>query len=295
MGKSKSIQEQQKQNQEFQNYLDEIQKNLKGKAKENEEKFEAEIKTFYGDEYGKLIHMGGAEKFDFRQVNEVTLDNLARVVQDTVDAIFPGSKQSEDVKEDVKKAASSIVNYKDMVVHVASSLIMAALKGLEVSTAVNYSCEYKAESLCPGLTLHILVANNSYRSSRWFSNTEIVESYIKYELIFSYQRAGAEIDVQFFNGLLSRIEKYQEALNVLVDRYTEMIVDPSASPEEVDSIEKKMNTMDTQITKARDQVNKAIAEHRQNKLMAMMKKNGLPAERMERARKALAEMGADHE
>ena len=267
MGKSKSIQNQQKQNQEFQDYLDEIQQKLKEKAKDNEAKFEEEIKEHYGAEYGSLIHIATAEKFDFRQLNEVTLDNLAKVIQGTINAISPGDGQTKDIKEDAKKEVATIVDYKAMAAAVASNLIMAALNGLTTSSEITYSCDYKAESLCPGLTLHILVANDSYKSSRWFSNTEIVESYVKYQLMFSYQRAGTEVDIQYFSNQAVTIEKYQTALNILQAHYIEMLTDPLVH-EEVVAIEKRINLMEAQITKARDAVQKIINEHKKNKVKA---------------------------
>lgn len=78
----------------------------------------------------------------------MTLENLAEAIQNTVDVIFPGSKQTKDTAEDVKKAVVTIVGYK----------AMAALNGLAVAS-------------------------------------EIIESYVKYELLFFCQRAGTEIDI----------------------------------------------------------------------------------------------------
>lgn len=282
MGKSKSIQDQQKQNQEFQNYLKEIQQSLDERAKKHGEEFLSKMKEYYGGEYSSVVRIGSAEKYDFRQLDEVTLKNLQDVIQGTVDAIFPGSKQEQSMEEKAKEAIATVADFRGMAAAVATNLIMSAMNILSTSSEVTFNYGIKSESICPGLTLHVLVANDSYKDSRWFHNTEIVESYVRYELLFSYSQVQTEMDIKYFNYQLAAIEKLEEAVNTLKGKYAEALIDPDVSDEKLESMEKRINMAEKQVDKSREEVKKAIAAHNVNRMKGMDSAPSLSGKRRER-------------
>lgn len=282
MGKSKSIAEQQRQNQEFQNYIKRIQKNLDEKAKTHGEEFLNKMKTYYGSEYDKVVRIGAAEKYDFRQMDEVTLDNLQGVIQSTVDAIFPGAKQEKSMDEKAKAAVDKVADFRGLAAAVATNLIIGAMNILATSSEITFNYSIKSESICPGLTLHVLVANDSYRNTNWFHNTEIVESYVRYELIFSYSQVQTEMDIKYFNYQLAAIEKLEEAVNILKNRYAEALTDPDVSDEKLESMEKRIDMGEQQVEKSREEVKKAIAEHNLKQMRRMNAAPSLSSKRKER-------------
>lgn len=261
MGKSKSIAELQKRNAEFQAYIADIQYKMNSKARVHEEEFLKKMKEYYGGEYGDVIQIGAAEKYDFRQLDEVTLQNLQDVIQNTVDAIFPGPKQYRGMEEKTKEAISTVADFRGMAAAVATNLIMDAMNILSTSSEITFNYSIKSESICPGLTLHVLVANDAYKSSQWFNNTEILVSYVRYELIFSNSQVRTEMDIKYFNYQLAAIEKLEESVNVLKGKYTEALIDPYVSDEKLESMEKRINMVEQQVDKSRDEVKKAIAAH----------------------------------
>lgn len=282
MGKSKSIEDQQRQNQEFQNYIKEIQQTLDEKAKKHGEEFLGKVKEYYGGEYDKVVRIGAAEKYDFRQLDEVTFKNLQDVIQSTVDAIFPGSKQEQSMEEKAKEAIATVVDFRGMAAAVATNLIMGAMNILSTSSEVTFNYGIKSESICPGLTLHVLVANDSYKDSRWFHNTEIVESYVRYELLFSYNQVQTEMDIKYFNYQLAAIEKLEESVNVLKGKYAEALADPDVSDEKLESMERRIDMAEKQVDKSREEVKKAIAAHNVNRLKGMDSALSLNGKRRER-------------
>ncbi len=282
MGKSKSIAEQQEQNQEFQDYVKEIQRNLDEKAKAHGEEFLNKVKTYYGDEYDKVVRIGAAEKYDFRQLDEVTFNNLQDVIQSTVDAIFPGSKQEQSMDEKAKKAIATVGDFRGLAASAATNLIIGAMNILATSSEITFNYSIKSESICPGLTLHVLVANDSYKDKRWFHNAEIVESYVRYELIFSYSQVQTEMDIKYFNSLLADIEKLEEAVNILKSRYAEALVDPDTSDEKLESMERRIDIGERQVDKSREEVKKAIAAHNANQMKHMSGALPLSSKRKER-------------
>lgn len=283
MGKSNSIEQQQKKNEEFQTYLSNIQKNLDDKAKKHGEEFLSKLQAYHGADYDKIIRIGAAEKYDFRQLDEVTFGNLQNVIQGTVDAIFPGSGQDKDIDEKAKEAISKVADFRGMAAAVATNLIMGAMNILATSSEITFNYSIKSESICPGLTLHILVANDSYKDSRWFHNTEIVESYVRYELVFSYSQVQTEMDIKYFNYQLAAIEKLEETVNILKGKYADALIDPDVSEEKLESMEKRIGMAEKQVSKSRDEVQKAIAAHNVNRIKRL-ESNGpvLGAKRAER-------------
>lgn len=292
MGKSKSIEEQQKENTKFQAYIDDIQQTMSKKAKMHEEEFLNKMKEYYGSEYDAVIHIGAAEKYDFRQLDEVTLKNLQDVIQGAVDAIFPGSKQDQGMDEKAKEAISTVVDFRGMAAAVATNLIMGAMNILATSSDITFNYGIKSESICPGLTLHVLVANDSYKSSQWFNNTEIVESYIRYELIFSYSQVQTEMDIKYFNYQLAAIEKLEESVNVLKGKYAEALVDPEVSDEKLESMEKRINMAEQQVDKSRDEVKKAIAAHNANQIKRVNSAPSFSNKRKERIAAYIQSVGS---
>lgn len=267
MGKSKSIEEQQKNNAKFQAYIDDIQQKMSKKAKIHEEEFIKKMKEYYGDEYDTVTHIGAAEKYDFRQLDEVTLKNLQDVIQSAVDAIFPGSKQDQKMKEEAKEAISTVEDFRGMAAAVATNLIMGAMNVLATSSDITFNYSIKSESICPGLTLHVLVANDSYKSSEWFNNTEIVESYVRYELIFSYSQVQTEMDIKYFNYQLDAIAKLEQSVSVWKGKYAEAVMDPAVSDEQLDAMAKRISMVEEQVNNSREEVKKAIDAHNANRIM----------------------------
>lgn len=299
MGKSKSIEEQQKQNQEFQNYLSDIRKSLSEKAKVHEEEFQNKVQRYYGSDYSNVVRIGFAEKYDFRQMDEVTFKNLQDVIKDTVDAIFPGTKQEQSMDEKAKTAIATVSDFRGLATAVATNLIMGAMNILSSSSEITFNYSIKSESICPGLTLHVLVANDAYKDSRWFHNTEIVESYVRYELIFSYSQIQTEMDIKYFNYQLASIEKIEEALNVLRCRYAEALMDPDISDERVASMKTRIEMAAEQLQESREEVRKAIAAHNANRMKAALESaagvHSFTSQRMEGIAAYMQSAGVLHE
>lgn len=282
MGKSKSIEDQQRQNQEFQNYIKEIQQTLDEKAKKHGEEFLSKVKEYYSGEYDRVVRIGAAEKYDFRQLDEVTFKNLQDVIQGTVDAIFPGSKQEQSLEEKAKEAIATVADFRGMAAAVATNLIMGAMNILATSSEVTFNYGIKSESICPGLTLHVLVANDSYKDSRWFHNTEIVESYVRYELLFSYSQVQTEMDIKYFNYQLAAVEKLEESVNILKGKYAEALIDPDVSDEKLESMEKRIDMAEKQVDKSREEVKKAIAAHNVNRMKGVDNAQSFSGKRRDR-------------
>lgn len=188
--------------------------------------------------------------------------------------------------EEAKTAIAKVADFRGLATVVATNLIMGAMNILSSSSEITFNYSIKSESICPGLTLHILVANDAYKDNRWFHNTEIVESYVRYELIFSYSQVQTELDIKYFNYHLASIEKIEEALNLLQCRYVEALADMDFPEEKLVSMKLRITMVTEQLEESRKEVQKAIAAHNVNQIKAALgapaEARGFTSQRMER-------------
>ena len=262
MGKSKSIKELDDQNKEFQAYLQDIQSQLQTRYKDDLAKFDANVKAFYGEEkYKNVVTITMAERYDFRQVGEVTLDNIKKVIDSVVETVFPGDGSSKDLTDDAQKAMESVKNYKDVAAELAKVVVFAALDAFTISSELKTGCEFSSESICPGVTMHLMVANDSYRDKNWFNNAEIVQTCIKYALVFSYDLAMAEVDIEFIQSKIAEMREWDAAVAELGNIYKKMLLDWSAKPEELQVIKMRYDAAKDEVEAARKAVDDVYQAH----------------------------------
>lgn len=262
MGKSNSIQKLSEQNEDFQKYLQDIQSQLRTRYKDDLEKFDANVKAFYGEEkYKNVVTITMGERYDFRQVSEVTLDNIKKVINDVVDAVFPGSGQSSNMSDDAKKAVQSVADYKETAASLAKIMVFAALDAFSTSNDLKTGCEFSSESICPGVTLHLMAANDGYRDKKWFNNAEIVQTCIKYALVFSYDLAMAEVDIEFIQSKINELKEWDKTVADLGNTYKKMLLDMSVKPEDLQVTKMRYDSAKAEVNDARQAVDAIYREH----------------------------------
>lgn len=262
MGKSKSIKELDDQNKAFQTYLQDIQNQLQTRYKDDLAKFDANVKAFYGEEkYKNVVIITMAERYDFRQVGEVTLDNIKKVIDSVVETVFPGDGQSKEMTDDAQKAMESVKNYKDVAAELAKVVVFAALDAFSASSELKTGCEFSSESICPGVTMHLMVANDSYRDKNWFNNAEIVQTCIKYALVFSYDLAMAEVDIEFIQNKIAEMREWEVTVAELGNTYKKMLLDMSVKPEELQVTKMRYDAAKDEVEAARKAVDDVYRAH----------------------------------
>lgn len=252
MGKSKSIKELDEQNKDFQKYLQDVQNQLQTRYKNDLANFDENVKAFYGeDKYKNVVTITMAERYDFRQVSEVTLENIKAVINSVVETVFPGDGQSKEMTDDAKKAMESVKNYKDVAAELAKVIVFAALEAFSTSAELKTGCEFSSESICPGVTMHLMVANDSYRNKNWFNNAEIVQTCIKYALVFSYDLAMAEVDIEFIQSKIAEMKEWEASVAELGRIYKKMLSDLSTKPEDLQVIKMRYDAANDEVEAAR--------------------------------------------
>ncbi|MGN0318675.1 MAG: hypothetical protein ACI4E1_12165 [Lachnospira sp.] len=203
MGKSKSIQQHVDTNEEFQIYLKKLQASMVEKVEKDNKDFIDKVNSFY--EGKSYVTMQEGERWDYRQRNEFNLDSISEAVKGIVDSTF-------DSQDDDKKKEKPDQEYKELAFQIGKNIVLNALNIFKASSTIEYSHSYTAETVCPGLTLHMLVATDSYSDSHWLGSENIIESYIVYKLIYSKDVAEADVEIDLFRKQKLLIQAYNETL-----------------------------------------------------------------------------------
>lgn len=207
MGKTKTIKEEASTNAEFQEYLTKIQGDMAKKVADVRDDFDANVDDYYQDADVNIIAAG--EKWHFRQAHETGVENIRRMIQNTVDCLFGGiqsedspgeSVGSESLPENIVEAFKLISAFKSSAANFATAVIVGSLQLFSTEIEIKFDHQYTATPLAPGLTLHLLIANDSYTNERFLDGERIIEGYVRFKLIYSFKKADKDYGVAEFNA-----------------------------------------------------------------------------------------------
>lgn len=213
MGKSDSIKDHEAKNNEFQEYMNKIKEDLKNKAAKEITDFGTQIDEFYGKNSHVIVQEG--QRWDFRQRSEFNLDSITKAVESIVDSVFT---IMEEKKEGVEK------DYKVLALEMGKNIVLNALKIFETSSVIEYSHSYTAETIAPGLTMHMLVATDSYINDKAFGNESIIENFIMFKVIYSEELSQAEAKMALYDKQIKLLHVYLDNLTKAEREFMEKLI-----------------------------------------------------------------------
>ena len=247
MGKSKSITDVQKDNTDFQKFLEEIQKGLKAKAEIEAKDFEKKVTEFYKDKKIDYTILAEGEKYDYTLTSEMGVSTLKNTIGNMVNALFGLADQSKkgevvidktengsvvsNVTDEVMNSIKLILVYRNMAAAVVTNLMTELLGIFSTKLEVKSSHNYAAEAIAPGLRLHIDVYADSCVSEQFFKNDSIIENYMRFQLIYSSKLAQLEGNMYTQLILEARKTKLAKAMSAFDDTLLEMTMNPETSTE----------------------------------------------------------------
>lgn len=263
MGKSTNIKKESEVNEEFQNYLDDLQKKMAERVAAESGDFDAKVAEYYAS--GEDVHIiADGEKWDFRQLHDIGAENVANMIQSTVYALFDGRASDDEpgqtvgtsgLSDDLVAAFRTINAFRDVAANFAVSLVVGAMKLLSSEMEIKFSHQYTATSLAPGLTMHITVASDSYTDSRFLQGERIFESYVRFKLIYSFARGNLAYQIDNFNEQEKSLSKM---VKMVAERAELIMEDFMSGKVDYDTAAK----LDAQLELFRRMVDKARADIR---------------------------------
>lgn len=200
MGKTQTIEKEANINAEFSAYLDDLKSAMKKRVEEESGDFDAKVEEYYQGADMNILMAG--EKWDFRQTHISGVDNIEAQVREALESVF-GSAASDEgggMSSAAVEAFKTILSYKASAISVATAVIVGAMKIFSTNIEIKFSHQYQAIALAPGLTMHLTVANDSYSNAKFLDGERIVESYLRYKLVFSYRKGFADFGIDEFNA-----------------------------------------------------------------------------------------------
>lgn len=240
MGKSQKIQDAAAKDKEFENFLLQRQEESGPKIKAYEGKFEKEVAAFYENTTSEYITIAEGEKWDYHLSSELGLGALKQRVTELVYGIFGVEAQGRTGKQEIDKTDNGsvvmelsenvlsvikLVNvYKMMAAAAAANFIFQVMNMFSTKLDISESHNYNAQTLTPGLTLHLDLYNFNYSNTKFLKSDQIVMSYMRFQLIYSYSLAQTITDQDCILKLQESIAYQAESLLALKKELVNMIV-----------------------------------------------------------------------
>lgn len=216
MGKSKSIEEQQKVNLQFQKYIDEMSNNMKSKQDEMSKKLDELIVNHYKSFTDKALLQEGAYSH-LTTTSEWSLDSVNQIIDFCCKSLFGGkSFNGTDVKKQSQEVSDSIIRLSERDLYIANcafDIIQGILSSFTNGTSTNVEIKYDGKPIAPGMSLFIGVLNCAYINKKFFDSDKIVQTIYVFKVYYSIEEGVAESklsDLQSYENQKSRFRKLIE-------------------------------------------------------------------------------------
>jgi len=188
VGRSKSIVDLQKSNQDFFNYTKEMEKELMSKLSEVDSLLQKEIGNHYKGYSDNSQYMMG-QYSDLTTISEWSLESVESIIGAVKNALFGGKvpegsqKENSDVEEDPSFLA--LQSKQLYIANAAFSIVSGVLNTFKVSTSTSIQYKIDAKPILPGMMLFLGVVNNSYNRKNFFTGEKIVQNLFTYKVHIS--------------------------------------------------------------------------------------------------------------
>ena len=229
MGRSNSIDEQQKLNDKFREYVNQIRVDLDKSVTTEQSALEARIK----EHYAKLNDDSSLLSSNYRHLttaSEWSLTAVNTMIAQCRDAIF-GAKAPPGVKQDVptpevSNSIKTMTNLNLLIANAAFDVVQGLLVSLGSKTSTGVSAKSDMKPLAPGLKLFITVLENTYHRQDFFQNDSIVQNVFIFDCRFSVKEVKAESkfsDSQYYEDQKTAIRNQMAAVVKSIEK-----LDPTA-------------------------------------------------------------------
>lgn len=239
MGHSPSIKELQEKDEEFRNYLDDLEKDLKKDAADAIKDMDNQIKDFYsGNKYedAKEIVKGG--QIDFLHEKEFSLENLSKMIGNISAAVFGGAAVPKGTSANATAVAAAskalgptvgaLSNLELYISGKVFDLLSEIIISFGTGSSVAYSNSVKNLPLGFGMQMFTCVAGKSFESKSYFVHEYISQYLYNYEIRFSMDQAKLEIAMGLIQTYENQLTVFEAKILGLTNKLEEGTIDPVA-------------------------------------------------------------------
>ena len=240
MGKSQSISDMEKQNNEFAKYIQIANANLVKNSAADKKEFLNSIKQYYADTPKDDQHiLTQGEHKDFQQMNEFSLDSINKTIEGISKSLFggmlppKGSSLGEDAAQ-LAKDVAVLSSLEGTIVYAAKAFISNVLSAFNTQITSSFSSSNESTLLAPGVTLFAFVYGDTFHKSDYFDNALILENVVEYRVMFSKTKAEIENDMneaamkahmikEQLKTMDQQIKDYEKNLKKITKKYADYL------------------------------------------------------------------------
>lgn len=288
MGKSKSIQDQMKTNQDFQNYVQQISADMASRQENMASKLADMEKTHYASFPDKAVLMEGRYSH-LTTTSEWSLKVVSNIINGCSQALF-GSKEPEgstkpETSQEVSASLQEIKTRELYIANQAFDVVQAIVGGFTNSTSTSVEQKLDGKPIAPGMIMFIGVENNAFSAQSFFKDEKIIQTIFVFKVCYSIKEGAAQSalsDLQAYEdqkatyrSSIAKLLNKLHDLDVTSDDYDEQEQKYSARLEEMNErlqkLNEKISSLQTNALK-KDQafcedVRKMLATRTQNRLL----------------------------
>ncbi|NRF28246.1 hypothetical protein [Vibrio coralliilyticus] len=263
MGKTIKIEELQKTDEKFREYISKIENELREEMKVKVEEQDTAIKKFCSENKFECKTILAGKNSDFMQRKEWSFKNVAQIVNDIADFIFgdASSKPPAGVEENsIKENGEAIKKLEHTKNHVKScclALISGAIKSLSATTTTNAQSQELSEPIGNGMHVFVSVSSKSYQSKGFFENSEIVQFQFVYKVLLSSEEAKAFDNQMLLKMYSDQLAQYIDKLEKLNADFSDITLDinnPKQSEPQMSAYNTFKDILEKSISETQDKI-----------------------------------------
>lgn len=280
MGRSKTIEQQTKSNQQFNEYIKQMNTDMENHCQEIDNKISSMITTHYDQVYPDMATLMQAQYSRLDTSSEWSLNKINEIIGICSKALFggggDGKVQVETQSESVANALDAIKSRELYIANAAFDIIQGVVSSFSSTTSTSVETKYDAKPVAPGVTLFIGVANNTFSHSSFLKNEKIIQTMYIFKVCYSIKEGKTTTVLNDLEAYESQKQSFYAQLKKLNDVIATMDV---TAEDYLEKLQRNTNIAD--ILNARlTSINNMIKELSVNSRRAISKTDEMDQDRM---------------
>lgn len=281
MGKSNSIQEQQKKNEEFQQYIEKMSCNMVERQDALKQELEEMEKKHYENFSDKALLIEGRYSH-LTTVSEWSLKSVSAIIDECSKALFGDKKRAPEgskVEETDKKTSESILAIKEREQYIANAafdVVQAIVGGFNNTTTTSIEKKVDGKPIAPGMTMFIGVENNSFSTSSFLSSERIIQTIFVFKVCYSIAEGRQQSILSDLEMYENQKQRFRKIIEELGRKEEELDIEDENYEEKLIKLENRVKLMNKRLAK----ITKRISELTANELAEVNEACDLIVQRM---------------
>lgn len=261
MGKSNTIQEQQKANQEFQKYIEDMTKNMEQRQNALSGQLDEMEKSHYVNFSDKALLVEGKYSH-LTTVSEWSLKSVSGIIDACTKALFGDKKASPEgsnmpkTDEKTSESLEAVKSREEYIASEAFEVVQAIVGSFNNTTTTSVEQKVDAKPIAPGMTMFIGVENNAYTSESFLKSEKIIQTLFVFKVCYSIEEGKKQSSLSDLQMYEDQKERFRKIIEALGEKEMELDLDDPDYDEKFNKLADRAELMNKRL----DTITKKISE-----------------------------------